>query len=83
MLRLSAVHQQLGEAQEEVAVQYSGDPLTIGFNAQYLLDFLGVAGTDRVRVSLGKEMGQGLFEPVRPAGDTREDKYVVMPMALS
>ncbi len=83
LLRLTAVHQQLGEAQEEVAVQYDGDPLTIGFNAQYLLDFLSVAGTERVRVSLGKEMGQGLFEPVRAAGDTREDRYVVMPMALS
>ncbi len=83
LLRLSAVHQQLGEAQEEVAVEYSGEPLSIGFNAQYLLDFLAVAGTERVRISLGKEMTQGLFEPVRPQGDEREDKYVVMPMALS
>jgi DNA polymerase-3 subunit beta len=83
LLRLSAVHQQLGEAQEEIAVEYSGEPLAIGFNAQYLLDFLAVAGTERVRVSLGKEMTQGLFEPVRPQGDEREDKYVVMPMALT
>lgn len=83
LLRLSAVHQQLGEAQEELAVEYSGDTLAIGFNAQYLLDFLAVVGTERVRMSLGKEMTQGLFEPVRPQGDDREDKYVVMPMALS
>ncbi len=83
LLKLSAVHQQLGEAQEEVALQYSGEGLPIGFNAQYLLDFLSVAGTDKVRVSLGREMGQGLFEPARPEGDNREDRYVVMPMALS
>lgn len=82
-VRLSAIHQQLGEAQEDIAVQYDGEPLTIGFNAQYLLDFLSVAGTEKVRLSLGREMGQGLLEPVRPAGDTREDRYVVMPMALS
>jgi DNA polymerase III subunit beta len=82
-MRLSAVHQQLGEAQEDVPVQYSGEGIMAGFNAQYLVDFLSVAGTERVRVSLGREMGQALFEPVRPADDNREDRYVVMPMALS
>ena len=82
LLKISVEQQQLGEAMEEIPIQYSGEPLAIGFNAQYLLDFLNVAGTERVRVSLGREMGQGLFEPVREAGDTRDDKYVVMPMAL-
>jgi len=83
MLRLSAVHQQLGEAQEDVSVEFKGEPMAIGFNAQYLLDFLSVAGAEKVRVKLGKEMGQGLFEPVREEGDNREDTYIVMPMALS
>lgn len=82
-LRLSSVHQQVGEAQEDLSVEYSGEPLAVGFNAQYLLDFLGAVGTEKVRVSLGKEMGQGLFEPVRDAGDSREDSYIVMPMALA
>lgn len=81
-LGLYSMNQQLGEAEEQLAVSYSGEPLAIGFNAQYLIDFLAVAGTERVRVILGREMGQGLFEPVRPADDRREDRYIVMPMSL-
>ncbi len=83
LLRLSSAHQQLGEAQEELGVEYLGDSLAIGFNAQYLLDFLAVVGTEKVVLSLGKVMGQGLFSPLRAEDDEREDSYVVMPMALS
>jgi DNA polymerase-3 subunit beta len=82
-LTVSAVHPELGEAQEELAVDYQGAGLKIGFNGQYLLDFLSAAGTDEVRISLGEEMGQGLFEPVRAGDDVAEDRYIVMPMALS
>ncbi len=83
LMRLSSSHQQLGEAQEEIAVDYAGESIAIGFNAQYLLDFIAVAGTEKVLVSLGKEMGQGLFQPVRTEDDARKDTYIVMPMALS
>ena len=82
LLRLSATSPHLGEAQEELAIDYSGESFAIGFNAQYLLDFLAVAGTEKVRLSLGREMGQGLFEPVRDDDAKGEDIYVVMPMAL-
>lgn len=81
-LTVSTTHPELGEAQEEVSIKYTGKPLKIGFNAQYLVDWLGVAGTEEVRLSLGEEMGQGLLEPVRPGDEVGEDKYIVMPMAL-
>lgn len=94
MLRVSAQHQQLGDAQQELAIEYSGEQFAIGFNAQYLLDYLAVAGTKDVRVRLGESMGQGLLEPVWPEADGDDppsiaaakkglDKYIVMPMALS
>lgn len=82
MLRVSSHHQQLGEAQEEIPISYSGEPFAIGFNAQYVLDYLGVAGTESVQISLGQEMSQGLFEPVRDEDSGKKDKYIVMPMAL-
>ena len=82
LLRVSTHHQQLGEAQEEVPIDYSGETFAIGFNAQYVLDYLGVAGTDKIRVSLGQEMGQGLFQPVRADESGKDEKYIVMPMAL-
>lgn len=82
-LVLSTEHHVHGEAVEEMAVQYDGAPLQIGFNAQYVLDFVSSAGTETVRVELGEVMGQGLFSPARPEDDGRTDRYVVMPMALS
>lgn len=81
-LTLSATHPELGEAQEDLSINYDGKPLKIGFNGQYLLDWLSVAGTEEVRLSFGEEMGQGLLEPVRAGDDSAEDKYIVMPMAL-
>ncbi len=81
-LVVSSRHHTHGEASEELAVDYGGAPLEIGFNAQYLLDFLAVAGTEKIRAHLGEPMSQGLFEPVRPEDDDRIDRYVVMPMAL-
>jgi len=81
-LQVIAVNDKFGSAQEELSIPYAGGELEIGFNAQYLLDFLNNAGTEKVRVSLGEPMSQGLFEPVRPVDDRRHDRYVVMPMAL-
>ncbi|RMG48711.1 MAG: DNA polymerase III subunit beta [Acidobacteria bacterium] len=83
-LRVSATSPHLGDAVEELEIEYPGPAFAIGFNAQYLLDFLAVAGTDRVRVALGEAMGQGLFQPLREDGADAGllDDYVVMPMAL-
>jgi len=64
-------------------VDYEGESFAIGFNAQYLLDYLSVAGSERIRIRLGEPMGQGMFEPVRSDDDPGEDLYIVMPMALS
>jgi len=59
-------------------VEYSGAALEIGFNPQYLLDFLGACGSDSVCLSLRDSETQGLM---RPAAATEIDyRYVVMPM---
>src|SRR5207247_191004 len=41
----------LGEAQDELAVTYEGEPLEIGFNAMYLLEILKYMPTDEVRLT--------------------------------
>jgi len=78
-LQLSASSPDLGEARESVPIDYSGDSVEIGFNAQYLLDFLNAAGTDDVGLELRDGESQGLL---RPIGDSDGDdyRYVVMPM---
>jgi DNA polymerase-3 subunit beta len=69
-----------GEARETLAVEYQGDSLSIGFNAQYLMDFLGVVGTNEIVVELKDEQSPAL---IRPVGEEKYDyRYVVMPMRL-
>ncbi len=79
-LDLAASSPDLGEARESLTADYQGAAVEIGFNSQYLLDFLGVAGTDAVSLELKDQESQGMF---RPQGDAATDyRYVVMPMRL-
>jgi DNA polymerase III subunit beta len=70
-----------GESEESVSSDYQGPDLEIGFNAQYLLDFLRVIPQDRVAFELKDQKSAG---EMRPAGDSVADqyRYVVMPMRI-
>ena len=77
-LELTASSADAGEAREVVPVDFDGDNLDIGFNPQYLLDFIGVCATDSISISLRDAETQGLL---RPVGTSDLDyRYVVMPM---
>jgi DNA polymerase III subunit beta len=71
---------EFGEAKEVLMVDYSGTPVTICFNAQYVLDFLGVADTDTVGLEFKDEMSQAVMKPVNAEG--YEYTYVIMPMRV-
>jgi DNA polymerase-3 subunit beta len=84
---------EMGDAQETLSVDYEGDEITIGFNARYLLDYLGVVGSPSVRLELNPARAEaddpkrvapgdkpGQFRP-DPEGDF-DYRYVVMPMHL-
>jgi DNA polymerase-3 subunit beta len=77
-LEVSASSPEVGEARETLPLEYSGAGVEIGFNAQYLLDFLGVVGTDEVALEVKDAESQGLFRPVGEEGG--DYRYVVMPM---
>jgi DNA polymerase-3 subunit beta len=77
-LLLSSKTPDLGEAQEELDVDYAGPSVGIGFNARYLLDCLGALGAKEIR--LGLRDGGSPVE-VRPTDDL-ESVAVVMPMRL-
>jgi DNA polymerase-3 subunit beta len=79
-LDLKAQSPDLGEARESLSVDYDGQAVEIGFNAQYLLDFLAVAGTESVELQLRDAESQGLLQPAGEAAV--EHRYVVMPMRL-
>jgi DNA polymerase-3 subunit beta len=58
-LRLSAGADDVGRAEEDLPVAFSGEPLTIAFNPTYLTDGLGSLHSDRVTF--------GFTTPSRPA----------------
>jgi DNA polymerase-3 subunit beta len=71
---------EFGEAREELTVEYNGGPLTISFNAQYVLDFLNVVETESVVLSLKDEVSQAVMKPVGAQG--YDYTYVIMPMRI-
>ena len=71
---------EFGEAREEIAVDYTGPSLSISFNAQYVLDFLGVVETDSVQLSLKDEVSQAVMRPLGAEG--YDYTYVIMPMRI-
>jgi DNA polymerase-3 subunit beta len=81
-LTVSSASQELGEGTETVPVEYAGDPLTLGLNAQYLLDFLSEAETENVRLETKDENTQCLCRPAEEIPGISKYLYVVMPMRL-
>ncbi|HMV00528.1 MAG TPA: DNA polymerase III subunit beta [Rhodocyclaceae bacterium] len=77
-LKLIAANAEQEEAQEEIEVQYSGDPLDVGFNVGYLLDVLNNVQNDEVVWSFNDANSSAL---VTVPGNDRF-KYVVMPMRI-
>jgi DNA polymerase III subunit beta len=71
---------EFGEAREQLLVDYAGAPMTISFNAQYVLDFLNVVETDIVSLSLKDEVSQAVMKPV--GADGYDYTYVIMPMRI-
>ena len=71
---------EFGEAKEVLMVDYAGAPVTICFNAQYVLDFLAVADTDGVNLEFKDEMSQAVMKPVN--ADGYDYTYVIMPMRV-
>ena len=70
----------LGEAKEVLMVDYAGAPVTICFNAQYVLDFLAAVSTDVVSLELKDEVSQAVMKPVGAEG--YDYTYVIMPMRV-
>ncbi len=79
--KLSVQTPDLGEAQEELAVSYDGDPLEIGFNAAYLLEILKYMPTDEVRMTFKAPERAATCEPVG-WDDPASYLTLVMPLRL-
>lgn len=81
MVKFSVQTPDLGEAQDELPVNFEGDPLDIGFNASYLLEILRYMPTDEVRLTFKAPERAATVEPV---GWSDAAKYLclIMPLRL-
>jgi DNA polymerase-3 subunit beta len=81
MLKFSVQTPDLGEAQDELPIRFTGDQLDIGFNASYLLEILRYMPTDDVRITLKAPERAATLEP---EGWTDPASYLclVMPLRL-
>lgn len=80
ILRIVSENPDVGEGSEELDIDYAGEPVTVGFNARYLLDVLGALDEDEVVVELAGELDPGV---IKPYGDSASDFVgVVMPMRI-
>lgn len=77
-LKIQANNPEQEEAEEELAVDYSGGALEIGFNVSYLLDVMNVLGHEQAKIILADANSSALVQEA----DNDDSLYVVMPMRL-
>jgi DNA polymerase III subunit beta len=79
-LRVSSSSTETGESEDSIETAYTADPLSIGFNSQYLLDFLKATDSNNVHIEFKDSQSAG---QLRPEGvDDYKYRYVVMPMRI-
>jgi DNA polymerase-3 subunit beta len=77
-LVISSSNPDLGDAREELDVDYGGDSLTIGFNARYLLDAINAISSKEIRFSFQDDLSPARVSPP----DDEKTLGVVMPMRI-
>ncbi len=74
--------EQGGQAVETMSVDYTGDPLTIAYNASYLMDVLKQLDTEDGLFELGSSDDAALITPTSQA-ENEEFRMLLMPIRLS
>jgi len=79
-LKLSASSTETGESEDTIETSYQGDSLTVGFNAQYILDFLKAVGAGDVKLEFKDAQSAGQLRPTD--SEDYKYRYIVMPMRI-
>jgi DNA polymerase-3 subunit beta len=81
-LRISANSTESGESEDTIDTPYSSDPIVVGFNSIYILDFLKALGNEgEVRLEFKDSQSAGQMRPEDPDAEYRY-RYVLMPMRI-
>ncbi|MCU1253724.1 MAG: polymerase beta subunit [Candidatus Angelobacter sp.] len=81
-LKVSSSNTETGESEDSIETAYTGDAMVIGFNSQYLLEFLKVVGSGDVRFEFKDAQTAGQLRPDEAADSEYRYRYIVMPMRI-
>jgi DNA polymerase-3 subunit beta len=79
-LKISSSSMESGESEDSIETTYAAEPLTIGFNSGYLLDFLKASSSGDVRLEFKDEQSAGQLRPAE--SEDFKYRYIVMPMRI-
>jgi DNA polymerase-3 subunit beta len=81
-LKLSSSSTDSGESEDTIETPYNYDPIVVGFNSQYLIDFLKAIGTaGEVRLEFKDAQSAGQMRPEDGSEDVKY-RYILMPMRI-
>ena len=81
-LKISSSSTDSGESEDTIETPYSFDPLVVGFNSAYLIDFLKAVGNaGEVRLEFKDAQSAGQVRPEDPDNEYKY-RYIIMPMRI-
>ena len=78
LLELSSYNPDIGEAKEDLSIDYQGEEITVGFNYRFVLEVLNILNSEEILFELEDAMSPAV---IRPANDEKHT-CVVMPMRV-
>ncbi len=78
LLTITSSNPDMGEAKEELDIEYSAEDTEVGFNSKYLLDYLAVVNSEYIEFSFKDRQSPGILRGVGQQNHT----YVIMPMRI-
>jgi DNA polymerase III subunit beta len=81
-LKISSSSTESGESEDTIDTPYASDPIVVGFNSGYILDFLKALGNEgEVRLEFKDSQSAGQMRPEDPDAEYKY-RYVLMPMRI-
>lgn len=77
-LKLSGDSPDAGNSEDEIDIKYMSEPLAIAFNYKFILEFLKIAESEEIKISLNSSLSATVFTPV----SDEDYLYLVMPVQL-
>jgi DNA polymerase III sliding clamp (beta) subunit (PCNA family) len=81
-LRLSSSSSEIGESEDVLQTNYAGAPKTMGFNSQYLLDFLRAVDCEMVCIEFKADQLPAELKPVDVTDKSFSYRYIFMPVKI-